>query len=204
MDIARLKACRVLPVITTLDVRSTVELVGALVKGGMEAVEITLRGPGALASISEVKAAYPDLLMAAGTVKTPEDLASVRLAGADMALSPAATPTLLAAAADDELPFIPSVATSSELMQGLELGFKVFKLFPAQLLGGPAMLKSLSGPFPEASFVPTGGVNAENFRAYLEMANVLCCGGSWMVTEELVAGQRWGEIEGLARQAMTS
>jgi 2-dehydro-3-deoxyphosphogluconate aldolase/(4S)-4-hydroxy-2-oxoglutarate aldolase len=66
------------------------------------------------------------------------------------------------------------------------------------------MLKSLAGPFPEASFVPTGGVNAENFRAYLEMANVLCCGGSWMVTEELVAGQRWDDIEGLARQAMTS
>ena len=204
MDIARLKACRVLPVITTLDVPSTVELVGALAKGGLRAVEITLRGPDALESISAVKTTFPELLLAAGTVKTRQELTSVRLAGADMALSPAATSTLLMAAAEDGLPFIPAVATATELMQGLELGFDVFKLFPAQLLGGPAMLKALAGPFPEAKFVPTGGVSTDNVGTYLALDNVLCCGGSWMVTEELVIGQRWSEIESLARQAMST
>jgi 2-dehydro-3-deoxyphosphogluconate aldolase/(4S)-4-hydroxy-2-oxoglutarate aldolase len=204
VDLVRLKKCRVLPVITTLDVESTVELTAALVRGGMLAVEITLRGKDALASMVAVKQAFPDLLLAAGTIMAPSDLASAQAAGAELALSPGATPELLAAAASGDLPFVPGIASASELMRGLSMGFDVFKLFPAQALGGIAMLKALSGPFPEARFCPTGGLHPDNFRAYLELDNVLCCGGSWMVAEELVRGAKWNEIEELARQAMTA
>ena len=193
MDVARLKECRVLPVITTLDVESTVELVGALVSGGMLAVEITLRGKDALASMAAVKQAFPGLLLAAGTIMTPSDLASAQAAGAELALSPGATPELLAAAASGDLPFIPGIATASELMFGLSLGFNVFKLFPAQALGGTSMLKSLAGPFPQARFCPTGGLDPDNFRTYLALDNVLCCGGSWMVAKEFVAGRKWAD-----------
>jgi 2-dehydro-3-deoxyphosphogluconate aldolase/(4S)-4-hydroxy-2-oxoglutarate aldolase len=116
--------------------------------------------------------------------------------------SPGATPELLAAAAASRLPFIPGIASASELMQGLAHGFDMFKLFPAEALGGRAMLKSLGGPFPQVRFCPTGGLNPANFRDYLALDNVVCCGGSWMVTEALVAAGRWDEIEALAREAM--
>ena len=109
---------------------------------------------------------------------------------------------LLSSAASGALPFVPGIATASELMEGLAHEFSVFKLFPAEALGGVAMLKSLAGPFPGARFCPTGGLHRENFRAYLELDNVLCCGGSWMVAEELVVGKQWKEVERLAQEAM--
>lgn len=203
MDISLLQECRVLPVVTPLDVDSTVELAAALHRGGMKAIEITLRSSSAMDSISAVHEAVPDILVAAGTVNTPADLARVEAAGVQLALSPGATPDLLAAAAASSLSFIPGIASASELMQGMANGFSVFKLFPAEALGGRAMLKSLGGPFPQVRFCPTGGLNPDNFRDYLALDNVVCCGGSWMVAENLVRGGKWDEIESLAREAMS-
>jgi 2-dehydro-3-deoxyphosphogluconate aldolase/(4S)-4-hydroxy-2-oxoglutarate aldolase len=202
MDLSLLKECRVLPVVTPLDENSTVELAGALHRGGMKAIEITLRSAAAMDSIRAVQERVPEILVAAGTVITPQDLEAVQEAGVKLALSPGATPELLAAAAASRLPFIPGIASASELMQGLAHGFDMFKLFPAEALGGRAMLKSLGGPFPQVRFCPTGGLNPANFRDYLALDNVVCCGGSWMVTEALVAAGRWDEIEVLAREAM--
>jgi 2-dehydro-3-deoxyphosphogluconate aldolase/(4S)-4-hydroxy-2-oxoglutarate aldolase len=202
MDLSLLKECRVLPVVTPLDENSTVELAGALQRGGMKAIEITLRSAAAMDSIRAVQERVPEILVAAGTVITPQDLKAVQEAGVKLALSPGATPELLAAAAASRLPFIPGIASASELMQGLAHGFDMFKLFPAEALGGRAMLKSLGGPFPQVRFCPTGGLNPANFRDYLALDNVVCCGGSWMVTEALVAAGRWDEIEALAREAM--
>jgi 2-dehydro-3-deoxyphosphogluconate aldolase/(4S)-4-hydroxy-2-oxoglutarate aldolase len=202
MDLSLLKECRVLPVVTPLDENSTVELAGALQRGGMKAIEITLRSAAAMDSIRAVQERVPEILVAAGTVITPQDLKAVQEAGVKLALSPGATPELLAAAAASRLPFIPGIASASELMQGLAHGFDMFKLFPAEALGGRAMLKSLGGPFPQVRFCPTGGLNPANFRDYLALDNVVCCGGSWMVTEALVAAGRWDEIEVLAREAM--
>jgi 2-dehydro-3-deoxyphosphogluconate aldolase/(4S)-4-hydroxy-2-oxoglutarate aldolase len=202
MDLSLLKECRVLPVVTPLDENSTVELAGALHRGGMKAIEITLRSAAAMDSIRAVQERVPEILVAAGTVITPQDLEAVQEAGVKLALSPGATPELLAAAAASRLPFIPGIASASELMQGLAHGFDMFKLFPAEALGGRAMLKSLGGPFPQVRFCPTGGLNPANFRDYLALDNVVCCGGSWMVTEALVAAGRWDEIEALAREAM--
>lgn len=202
MDLTLLKECRVLPVVTPVDVNSTVELARALRRGGMKAIEITLRSAAAMDSIRAVQEGVPEILVAAGTVITPQDLEAVQEAGVKLALSPGATPELLAAAEASKLAFIPGIASASELMQGLAHGFDMFKLFPAETLGGRAMLKSLGGPFPHVRFCPTGGLNPGNFRDYLALDNVVCCGGSWMVTEALVAGAKWDEIEALAREAM--
>ena len=197
----QLAECRVLPVITPLDADSTVELCRALAAGGMRCMEITLRSPAALDSLRAVKAALPELLLAAGTVTKASHVEQAVDAGAQLCLSPGISQPLLQACAEVRTPFIPGVATASEIMLGLDHGLDVFKYFPASL-GGPAALKAFAGPFPDVKFCPTGGLNPDNFREYLALPNVLCCGGSWMVGRELVEGARWEEIEQLARQAV--
>ena len=199
----KLQTSRVLPVVTAGNVDSTVQLARALQRGGMAAIEITLRTPSALDAIVAVKQEVPGLLVAAGTVTTPAELEQVVGAGVELALSPGATSALLGAAADAPLDFVPGVASASEVMNALDHGFAICKLFPATTLGGEAMLKSLGGPFPEVLFCPTGGLNATNYRQFLALPNVICCGGSWMVAADLVDNGRWGDIEELAREAMS-
>ncbi len=202
MLIETLERCRVLPVVTARDEVATVQLAQALYRGGMRAVEITLRTDAALPSIRAVAAELPDLLVAAGTVTNAADLERAREAGAQLALSPGSTPELLRAASASGLPFVPGVATASEVMGGLEQGFGVFKLFPAVASGGIDLLRALAAPFPDVRFCPTGGLTADNFRTYLALDNVICCGGSWMVRGELLASHAWDRVEELARQAM--
>lgn len=192
-----------LPVVTATDVESTLALSRALLAGGMGAIEITLRTPAAMDAIRAVKEALPDMLVAAGTVTTPHELEQVVSAGVSMALSPGATDPLLEAAVEAPLQFIPGVASASDVMRAVDHGIGVCKLFPATVLGGQAMLKALAGPFPEMRFCPTGGLNPDNFRDFLALPNVVCCGGSWMVSAELVGNQRWDDIEQLAREAMS-
>lgn len=198
----QLAAARVLPVVTARDEATTVDLATALLRGGMRVIEITLRTPAALAAIAAVQEAVPGMAVAAGTVNTPADVERVAAAGVKLALSPGATPALLEAAAEAPLDFVPGVASASELMQARSWGFSVFKLFPAEAAGGIALLKALGGPFPEARFCPTGGLTPANFRHYLALDNVICCGGSWMVTTELVENGRWDDIQRLAADAM--
>ena len=202
MMLSLLRECRVLPVVTALDSASTVKLARSLHRGGMKAIEITLRSDAALDSILAVQLEVPEMLVAAGTVNTPAQLERVLKAGVKVALSPGATTELLCAAADSAAYFIPGVASASEVMQGMLYGFELFKFFPAEAAGGVAMLESLAGPFPQIHFCPTGGLNPANFRSYLALPNVVCCGGSWMVSSELISQGKWDEIEELARQAM--
>lgn len=198
----QLDHCRVLPVITVRDIDSTVRLAQALARGGMKAVEITLRTPAALDSIGAVKAAVPAMLIAAGTVTNPGLLHKAAAAGADFCVSPGLTPALLHAASENGIRLLPGVASASEVMLGMDHGLKLFKLFPAVAVGGINLLKSLAGPFPDVQFCPTGGLNAANFRDFLALPNVICCGGSWMVGADLVDNGKWEEIEVLARAAM--
>lgn len=198
-----LAASRVLPVITALDVASTVLLAQALAAGGMRCVEITLRSEAGLASLSAVKDALPDLWVAAGTVTQARQVTAATDAGADLCLSPGISEELLTATAAAGMPFVPGVATASEIMLGAGHGLNIFKYFPAHL-GGTAALKAFGGPFPDALFCPTGGLGPDNFRDYLALPNVVCCGGSWMVGRDLVAGERWDDIAALARAAMAT
>jgi 2-dehydro-3-deoxyphosphogluconate aldolase/(4S)-4-hydroxy-2-oxoglutarate aldolase len=198
----QLGACRVLPVITAHDVASTVELARALDRGGMRAAEITLRTEAALDSLAAVKTALPHMLVAAGTVTSAEDMQRAGSAGADFCVSPGITEALLVAATEQGMPFLPGVATASEVLLGLSHGRALFKLFPAVAVGGMNLLKSLQGPFPDVRFCPTGGLTPANYRDFLALPNVICCGGSWMVSEQLVRSADWDKIEILAHDAM--
>lgn len=197
-----LAPCRVLPVITAGSEAETVRLCRTLAEAGMRAVEITLRTPAALDSLRAVKAELPQLLVAAGTVTNARELDAALEAGADILVSPGATAALLGAAAQRRAPLVPGVATASEVMQGLDHGIGTFKLFPAAAAGGIDLLKSLAGPFPDVRFCPTGGLTAGNFRDYLALPNVICCGGSWMVAPALVEAGDWQRIAALAADAM--
>lgn len=194
---------RVLPVITAEDIDSTVALARALADGGMKAIEVTLRTAAALDAIAAVLEAVPELDVASGTVTNPDDLHRAIDAGCRLHLSPGLTPALLDAAREASVSIVPGVASPSEIMLGMDYGLDCFKLFPAVPLGGITMLKSLAGPFPLLSFCPTGGLNPDNFRGFLALSNVACCGGSWMVAPELVNRGQWDKITVLAEQAMT-
>ena len=202
MDYALLSSFRVLPVVTADDADVTVQLARTLRNGGMKAIEITLRTAAALDAIRAVKQQVPEIQVAAGTITNPAELAAAVDAGADFFVSPGATTQLLQAARRMGVDFVPGVATASEVMMGLDHDFTVFKLFPAMAAGGIPLLNSLAGPYPNVRFCPTGGLTPANFREFLDLPNVICCGGSWMVAEGLVRNGNWSEIERLAGEAM--
>jgi 2-dehydro-3-deoxyphosphogluconate aldolase / (4S)-4-hydroxy-2-oxoglutarate aldolase len=189
-----LRSLTVLPVLIVDSEEQAVELCRALCKGGLKAVEITLRTPAALAAIKAVKLALPELVVAAGTVISTKDMENVAAAGVDFAVSPGFTRALSASASACELAFLPGVSTASEIIGGIELGHRDFKFFPAQASGGVALLKAFISPFAGISFCPTGGINGANVASYLALANVCCVGGSWMIADELLAQRRWIDI----------
>lgn len=190
-----LQSTRVLPVLISNTVEQALAATRAVERGGLKAVEITLRTSAALEAIAAVKAAMPDFVVAAGTVKNREDVKAVARAGADFAVSPGFTSSMAEAAAEEGLPLLPGVATPSEILHALELGLSHFKLFPAGAVGGIPLLKALASPFEGVMFCPTGGINESNFRDYLALPNVICVGGSWMVAPELIQQAQWEEVE---------
>ncbi len=191
----------VLPVITISDAQHAVPLARALLAGGIRTVEITLRTHAALHAVAAIARDVPEVMLGVGTVLSARDLTDAGDAGAAFAISPGATPALLEAAHHGTLPFLPAIATASELMAGLEQGFTTFKLFPASLLGGAAALKALGGPFPGARFCPTGGISLASAPEYLALENVLCVGGSWITPQTAIEAGDFARIEALAREA---
>ena len=196
-----LQLAPVVPVIAIVRLEDAIPLARALVAGGLPVLEITLRTACALDAMRAIAAEVPGAIVGAGTVLTPSDLAAVAAAGARFAISPGATPTLYAAARHASIPWLPAIATSSELMVGLEHGYQRFKFFPAESSGGIAALKSFAGPFAQARFCPTGGIDAAKAPAYKALANVITVGGSWMLPKAAIDAGRWDEIESLARAA---
>jgi 2-dehydro-3-deoxyphosphogluconate aldolase/(4S)-4-hydroxy-2-oxoglutarate aldolase len=199
-----LRLSPVLPVVVIEEAEVAPELARAFVRGGIRVVEITLRTPAALAAIETIARTVPEIAVGAGTVLSVDDLRAAASAGATFAISPGATPALLSAAASGPIPYLPGVATASELMEGLACGYRCFKFFPAGSAGGPAMLKAFAGPFPQARFCPTGGITQESIKSYLELSNVICAGGSWLSPPEAMAARDWKRIEALASRAAAS
>ncbi|RRJ83973.1 bifunctional 4-hydroxy-2-oxoglutarate aldolase/2-dehydro-3-deoxy-phosphogluconate aldolase [Aestuariirhabdus litorea] len=191
----------VLPVLVIDNWRHAVPLARALLAGGISVLEVTLRTDQGLSAIRAIRDEVGEVVVGAGTLTRPAQFAEVAAAGAQFAISPGLTPALLEAAREQPLPYVPAVASASELMMGMERGFHLFKLFPAASCGGTAMLKSLAGPFPEARFCPTGGIGADNFCDYLGLPSVVTVGGSWVAPASLIAGEAWQEIEARARRA---
>ena len=190
----------VLPVLTVHDAEDAVPLARALHAGGLEAIEITLRTDAALEAIERVRTEMPEMLVGAGTVNNENLMASASNAGAAFAVSPGLTGGLVAASRHHELPLLPGVATASEAMTAAAAGLDFLKLFPAQAIGGTALLKSLAGPLPGISFCPTGGIGQASFRDFLALPNVLCVGGSWMVPKAALAAKDWPAITRAAQE----
>jgi 2-dehydro-3-deoxyphosphogluconate aldolase / (4S)-4-hydroxy-2-oxoglutarate aldolase len=192
---------RVVPVVVVEDAAHAVPMAHALLAGGVDVMEITLRSAAALAALAAVAREVPGMCVGAGTVTRPHEVAQVQAAGATFALSPGCTPALLAAAQAAGLPFIPGVATASEAMLARDAGYTLLKCFPASVLGGPDLLKAWAGPLSELRFCPTGGVSLANLASYLALPNVAMAGGSWLTPADAVRRGDWGTIEQLARQA---
>ncbi len=199
-----LRAGPVVPVITLERVEDAVPLARALVAGGLRLLEITLRTPAAADSAAAIIQEVPEAIVGIGTVLTPRDLERAQALGARYALSPGATPALLEAAAGSEMPFIPGIATASELMGALEHGFQTVKFFPAVASGGIPALKALAGPFPQARFCPTGGIDEKNARDWLTLPNVVAIGGSWVCQTSDIRAQAWNDITAKAERAVMS
>lgn len=191
----------VIPVVTIADAGHAVPLARALLEGGIEVIEVTLRTPAATEAIRRIRAEVPSMIVGAGTVLSSAQLEAVERLDVAFAVSPGATVRLLAAARASPVPLLPGVATASEAMTVLESGFALAKLFPAEPAGGTALLRALAGPLPELRFCPTGGIDAGNAAAYLALSNVLCVGGSWLAPSDAIAARDWGRIAALARTA---
>lgn len=192
---------RVVPVIVLHDPAHAVPLAHALLEGGIDVMEITLRSEAALASIEAVAKAVPQMHLGAGTVTRVAEVQQVIDAGAKFALSPGCTDALVGEVKKALLPFIPGVMTPGEVMLRREQGFTLMKLFPAAQAGGLAMLKALGAPIPDVSFCPTGGVSPENLQDFLKLPNVAMAGGSWLTPADAMAAGDWKRITQLARAA---
>jgi len=194
----------VIPVMVIKKLGHAVPLARALLAGGIRVLEITLRTEVAMDAIRVISKEVSGVFVGAGTVTTPEMLRAVTEAGAVFAISPGLTPDLLEAANQGSIPLIPGVSSISELMIGMEKGYTRFKFFPAEAAGGVKMLKAIAGPFPQIIFCPTGGISLDNYRSYLDLQNVACVGGSWIVPGDVIAREEWSRITELARQAVTN
>ena len=194
-----LKLAPVVPVLSIAQLDDAVPLARALCAGGLRVLEITLRSDIALTAITEIARAVPEAIVGAGTVLNPAHLQQVIAAGARFAISPGATPALLAAGLTSAIPLLPGIATASEIMLGLDAGYTRFKFFPAEFSGGINAIKSFAGPFKGVRFCPTGGIDAALAPHYLKLDNVITVGGSWMAPNALIAAKDWAGITELAR-----
>jgi len=181
--------------------RDAVPLARALYDGGLGTVEVTFRTEAAAAAIAAISAALPQLVVGAGTLLRAADVAAAKEAGARFLVSPGTTPELAAAALATDLPYLPGVATPSEVMAVRALGVCVMKLFPAEALGGIAFLRALAPVFPGIAFCPTGGIDEASAADYLALPNVPMVGGSWMAPRDAIAAGDWPRIRRLAERA---
>src|SRR5438034_355669 len=198
---ALFRGITVLPVVTIERERDAVPLARALFEGGLPVIEITLRTAAAVPAIVAIARELPQIVVGAGTLLRAADVATAVQAGAGFLVSPGLTPELAAAALAAELPYLPGVATPSEVMAARALGICVMKFFPAEALGGAAWLRALAPVFPGVAFCPTGGIDETRAAEYLTLANVPMVGGSWMVPRDAVVAGDWRRIRRLAERA---
>jgi 2-dehydro-3-deoxyphosphogluconate aldolase / (4S)-4-hydroxy-2-oxoglutarate aldolase len=192
----------VIPVLTIERLEDAVPLARALVAGGVRVLEVTLRTPVAIEAAKAMIAEVPDAIVGIGTILNADDLARAKALGAKFGISPGGTPELLRAAAAEDLPFAPGIATASELMQALAHGFDLVKFFPAEQSGGIKALRALAGPFPDIRVCPTGGIGEANAASWLAEPNVLAVGGSWLCPAADIKSGNWTGISAMCARAM--
>jgi 2-dehydro-3-deoxyphosphogluconate aldolase/(4S)-4-hydroxy-2-oxoglutarate aldolase len=199
--LARLRAVRVVPVITIDDPVDAVPLARALADGGLPCAEITFRTPRAPEALQRICAEAPDLLAGAGTVLSPEQARRARDAGAQFIVAPGFSPRVVDYCLDNGIPVYPGIATPTEVEMALEKGLKTLKFFPAEPMGGLDFLKAIAAPYVEVNFMPTGGINLTNVGHYLSFKRVVACGGSWMAPAEWIAGKQFDRIREASQRA---
>ncbi len=194
----------VIPVLTIEHLEHAAPLARALVAGGIDVLELTLRTPVAGQALAAMCTAVPQAIIGAGTVVEPRQLDQALEAGARFAVSPGFDPRLVRQASTIGLPLLPGVMTPSEAMQAHALGCSTLKLFPASVAGGIPWLRAIHGPLPELAFCPTGGISHDQVADYRALPNVLCVGGSWLAPRALLMNEDWSAITRLAAQAVAT
>jgi len=198
---ALFRGISVIPVLTIERERDAVPLARALFEGGLSVIEVTLRTAAAPSAIAAIARELPQVVVGAGTLLRAADIATAVHAGARFLVSPGMIPELAAAALSAELPYLPGVATPSEVMAARALGICVMKLFPAEALGGTAWLKALAPVFPGVAFCPTGGIDETGAAEYLALPNVPMVGGSWMAPKDAITAGDWRRVRRFAERA---
>lgn len=194
----------VVPVVVLTDDADAVPLAEALVAGGLRVIEVTLRTPVAIAAVRRIAFAVPQAVIGVGTIRSSLQIDEAVAAGAQFLVSPGTTPRLLDAMDASGVPYLPGVATVSEMLAVAERGVTDMKFFPAEAAGGAPFLSSVAGPLPDLRFCPTGGITRASAPDYLALPNVGCVGGSWLTPADAVAARDWARIEQLAKDACTA
>ena len=199
----RVERCGVIAVLVIENLRDAIPVGRALLAGGVDAMELTLRTPVALDALRAIRDEFPEMLAGVGTILTTEQVEQVAAAGAAFGVAPGTNPRVIRAAQDAGLPFAPGIVTPSDVEIALELGCRELKFFPAEPSGGVPYLKSMAAPYLHLGvrFVPLGGVNAANAGTYLAESSILAVGGSWLAPRQLIQQQDWSSITENAQHA---
>ncbi|GHS00752.1 ketohydroxyglutarate aldolase [Helicobacter pylori] len=192
----------IVPVVVIEDIKDAVPLAQSLIEGGIHIIEVTLRSSCALEAIELITKNVPKMRVGAGTILNPTQLEQAQNRGAEFLISPGLTIKLLEYAKKKDMPLIPGVSSSSEVMQALELGYNALKFFPAEYCGGVKLLNAFNGPFKGVKFCPTGGISADNMHSYLNLENVLCVGGSWLTPKNLIQNKEWDKITEICKRSL--
>ncbi len=195
-----LKETGIVPVIVLEEIDQAENLARALIEGGVNCAEVTFRAEGADKVIEKMTKAYPDMLVGAGTVLTIDQLERAKNAGAKFCVAPGLNPKVVKRAQEIGMPFVPGVATATEIEAALDLGITTVKFFPAEQAGGLSYIKAVSAPYPMMRFMPTGGISDKNIFEYLSFPKVVACGGSWIVKASLLKEHNWAEVTRLCRE----
>lgn len=198
LSMDQIAACGIVPVVVLNDAGAAVPTAKALLKGGINVMEVTFRTAAARASIARVAAEVPEMIVGAGTVISVDQAREAAEAGAKFLVSPGSDEDIIREAARLNMPIVPGVVTPSEIMLGLKLGVKLFKFFPAESYGGLKTIKALCGPFPQIRFIPTGGISQANAGEYFKNPKILAVGGSWMVASAMIEA---GDFDGIAEKS---
>ena len=199
----RIESIGVLPVVKINNAGDSENLAASLLAGDLPAVEITFRTDAAAESITRIRKKFPDMLIGAGTVLTPAQVDSAVEAGAEFIVAPGFNPRIVEYCSKLDIPFIPGVNSPSRIEEAMEYGLKVLKFFPAEASGGIRMLKSLSGPYAEMKFIPTGGISRDNLLDYLSLPSILACGGSWISPSSMISEGRFDDIAKIASRTVS-
>lgn len=192
----------IVPVIVLDDAKDAVPLAKALIDGGLPCAEVTFRTAAAEESIKAIAAAFPEMLVGAGTVLTVENVKKSVAAGARFIVSPGFNPKVVSYCVEHDIPITPGVSSPSDIEAAIEFGLDVVKFFPAEASGGLSAIKAMAAPYTQMKFMPTGGINAANINEYLAYNRILACGGSWMVKGDLVKAGAFDKITALTQEAV--